>query len=504
MISIYATPAAVRRSVFSIFTLLLAASSALAQPVTTSWIFDNNVLTGTSTQPAVTANNATYGPGVTSQGFSAGNPSTGRAISGAGWGTGSPSTFLADDYFGFSFTVAATPCQVVKLTNLTFDSQRSSTGPATWEVRTSLDNFAAAVATGSNPLAFAMQTAALTQTVTAGQTFEVRVYGYGATGTGGTLRLDNVNLNGTIQTGPSAAVISGSGTFCLSGNLNFSVAVTGGTGPYTVVYTDGTNNFTQNNYSSGATISRNVTQTTTFTLVSVTDANGCAAPNLSGSATATVSTNPPVITFAVTQPTCANNDGAINATITGGTSPLTYTWSTVGGSGLVQGQEDQTGLSAGEYTLVVSDPFNCSDSETATLNIPANCADCPSASVISIVNVDCNHPTGSITFGASGGNPPYQFNIGGGAQSSGVFSGLNPGTYTVTVTDAGNCTQTVTASATVQNLPDTQAPNFDQNPLPQNLNLSCTDAVPPAATLTATDNCDGPVPVTFSSRSTPG
>ncbi|HMX41489.1 MAG TPA: hypothetical protein PKD78_14230, partial [Saprospiraceae bacterium] len=132
MISIYATPAAVRRSVFSIFTLLLAASSALAQPVTTSWIFDNNVLTGTSTQPAVTANNATYGPGVTSQGFSAGNPSTGRAISGAGWGTGSPSTFLADDYFGFSFTVAATPCQVVKLTNLTFDSQRSSTGPATW------------------------------------------------------------------------------------------------------------------------------------------------------------------------------------------------------------------------------------------------------------------------------------------------------------------------------------------------------------------------------------
>ena len=115
-------------------------------------------------------------------------------------------------------------------------------------------------------------------------------------------------------------------------------------------------------------------------------------------------------------------------------------------------------------------------------------AQCPTASVLGVVHVDCTHPTGSIEFGATGGVPPYAFNIGGGAQASGLFTGLAPGTYTVTVTDVGNCTQTVTASATVQNLPDTQPPAFNQSPLPQNLSISCADPVPTAPTLTATDN----------------
>ena len=129
MNSIYAKSTAFRQLTLSIFTILLIGAAATAQPLTTSWIFDGNVLTGTSNQPAATANNATYGPGVTSQGFVGGNPATGRAITGAGWGSGNPSTFLADDYFGFSFTLAGSPCQVVKLTGLTFDSQRSGTGP---------------------------------------------------------------------------------------------------------------------------------------------------------------------------------------------------------------------------------------------------------------------------------------------------------------------------------------------------------------------------------------
>ena len=299
------------------------------------------------------------------------------------------------------------------------------------------------------------------------------------------------------------AAISGTATFCLSGSFNFSVSITGGTGPYTVVYTDGTTNFTQPNYTSGATITRNVTQTTTFTLVSVTDAAGCTAGALTGSATATVATNPPTVTFNVTQPGCANNDGAINTTVTNGNPPLVYAWATSGGSGLVAGQQNQTGLSAGIYTVTVTDAAACTGVQTTTLSIPPGCGSCASASVTSVTNINCTTPTGAIVFSAAGGNPPYQFNIGSGPQASGAFTGLAAGTYTVTVTDAGNCTTTITASATVQNLPDTQAPTFNL-PLPQNITIACTDPIPAVATVTASDNCPGTVTVTFAQTTTPG
>jgi hypothetical protein len=43
------------------------------------------------------------------------------------------------------------------------------------------------------------------------------------------------------------------------------------------------------------------------------------------------------------------NDGAIDVTVTGGVPAYTYTWATSNGSGLVAGDEDQTGLAAGTY-----------------------------------------------------------------------------------------------------------------------------------------------------------
>ncbi len=48
-------------------------------------------------------------------------------------------------------------------------------------------------------------------------------------------------------------------------------------------------------------------------------------------------------------------DGSISVTMTGGTGNYTYNWSTNNGSGLVQGQEDQSGLSKGDYSLTVTD-----------------------------------------------------------------------------------------------------------------------------------------------------
>ena len=79
---------------------------------------------------------------------------------------------------------------------------------------------------------------------------------------------------------PTSAVISGDGTFCMEGNTgNFStVTIVGGTSPYTVVATDGTNQYTVNNYISGSAFSIIIFSPVTITLVSVTDVNGCTVP----------------------------------------------------------------------------------------------------------------------------------------------------------------------------------------------------------------------------------
>jgi hypothetical protein len=95
----------------------------------------------------------------------------------------------------------------------------------------------------------------------------------------------NVILNNTMT-----AVISGTAAICSGSSTNLQVAITGGVSPYTVIYTNGSSNFTVTNYTSGANIAVSPTITTTYTLVSVTSAEGCLSPTNSGSAIKTIAT----------------------------------------------------------------------------------------------------------------------------------------------------------------------------------------------------------------------
>lgn len=139
-------------------------------------------------------------------------------------------------------------------------------------------------------------------------------------GTAGTWRFDNVAFTGTPLPGPTASVISGTTSICAGGSANIKVVITGGTSPFTLVYFNGVSNVTVNNYVSNTNIPVSPAASTTYTIVSVTDANGTAGTGNTGSAVITVNPLPTVTAANIT--TCVT--GAL--ALTGG-SPAGGTYS---------------------------------------------------------------------------------------------------------------------------------------------------------------------------------
>lgn len=101
-----------------------------------------------------------------------------------------------------------------------------------------------------------------------------------------------------------------------------AVNITGGVGPFTVVFNNGTNNVTLNNYISGNPISIYPTESTTYSLVSVTGANGCAGANLSGTNVVTV--QPIIISAPSDTSICIGGSASFSINTTG--NNLTYQW----------------------------------------------------------------------------------------------------------------------------------------------------------------------------------
>jgi SprB repeat len=168
------------------------------------------------------------------------------------------------------------------------------------------------------------------------------------------------------------------------------------------------------------------------------DAAGC--PN-----TAVVSilnTDGPLLTFTQTNADCGNNTGTVTANASGGTPPYQYS---INGGTTYQAGNFFTGLVGGQYTLIVKDANNCTNS--AIVTITASTA--PLLTAIPAA-ATCGQNNGTITAFGSGGAAPLQYSINGNTfQLSNIFSGLTPGPYTVTVKDATGCTRTV--SVTIAN-----------------------------------------------------
>ena len=145
-------------------------------------------------------------------------------------------------------------------------------------------------------------------------------------------------------------------------------------------------------------------------------------------------------------------DGSINIEVTGGVGALTYAWSSADGSGHVAGDEDQTGLGGGTYTVVVTDENGCTGTAEWTLTLP----DLFEVS-LAHVDPDCNSengdPNGTITVTTSGGTGDYSYawttDDGSGLdETASDQTGLSQGTYSVVVTDESGCT--VSAEITLE------------------------------------------------------
>jgi subtilisin-like proprotein convertase family protein len=164
--------------------------------------------------------------------------------------------------------------------------------------------------------------------------------------------------------------------------------------------------------------------------VTITDSEGCV-----GVTEEVTLEDPSELNYDLVQLTnlkCYNdNDGTIDIEVEGGVKPYKYSWSNE------MMTEDIDALSAGIYTLTISDYNDCIlVTQEFQIHEPAKIS-LNTTSESAINNAD----NGSATVSASGGSPPffYSWDENTGSQASKTATGLFPGEYFVTITDSRDC-----------------------------------------------------------------
>lgn len=138
-----------------------------------------------------------------------------------------------------------------------------------------------------------------------------------------------------------------------------------------------------------------------------------------------------VSTQLVTEEVCGNGNGSINMNVSGGTMPYTYAWS----NGATN--EDLIGLTAGTYTLTVSDANGCSESHSIVVGSNSGTLSIQNAVV---TDETCGDGTGAIDVVIIGGTAPLSYSWSNGSTTEDL-TGLSAGTYILTVTDANGCSE---------------------------------------------------------------
>jgi len=239
-----------------------------------------------------------------------------------------------------------------------------------------------------------------------------------------------------------------------------SIAVSGGAGPFTWTYTGPSSG---SGGPSASPIVINGLTSGTYIINILSPSTGC-------SKSLSVLLPQPAVLIASTtamNALCNGGLGSIDLTVTGGTAPYTFSWSDLPGS---PDPEDRAGLTAGLYSVTVTDNNGCTTTSSATITQPATALNIGSVVTPLLCNGNTN---GAINITVTGGTPVYTYDWVDipGTSDPEDRSGLPAGIYSVQVTDVNGCTEVqsftliqpslITSSVAVIN--PTCPPNAQQN-----------------------------------------
>ena len=205
-------------------------------------------------------------------------------------------------------------------------------------------------------------------------------------------------------------------------------AASGGTGGYTY-------NWTPGNPTGDGTVSVTGLTAGSYTCT-VTDANACVATK-----SFTCTQTPALVVTPASQTNISCNGGSNGAAsinnATGGAGGYTYNWTPGNPTG--DGTVSVTGLTAGTWTLVVTDQNSCTQTQIFNITQPSAI----SATPASQTNISCfGGSNGAATVIANGGTPGYTYSWSPSGGTGATATGLSAGSYTCSVTDANSCVAT--------------------------------------------------------------
>jgi hypothetical protein len=240
-----------------------------------------------------------------------------------------------------------------------------------------------------------------------------------------------VNTNPSFTITSNRTITSNATEICAGNTWDVSLNASGGAGPYQ--YTRNFNNGAQIN--TDGTSSYNFSNAGSYAF-SVRDANNCT----SAVQTVALSVNSnPNVSISGANAYCQGGTAALTANPAGGTPGYTYLWSNTATTQAVN-------VTSGNYTVTVTDTKGCTGTSAShTVNENAN----PTVNVTGNGNFGgfeyCQGGNVELTASGSSAATPISYSWTNGAATAATT--VTAGSYTVTVTDANNCT--VTASRTV-------------------------------------------------------